>query len=102
VAAQTAAFVEDIGLDGILSATSSASSASGIPTTLQNRPPSVAPVSPAIFEQIRGDRRQAHFWMDSYSPPDVENDVWAMSPENYYLSTQSWSATSRARGAHAR
>ncbi|MDZ8171525.1 hypothetical protein [Microbacterium xanthum] len=86
VAAQSAAFVRDFGLDGIFLGNQFGllgfwDPAHAPEPTLERRTGITR-----FFVQMREHMAEKLiYWMDSYWPADVEDRAWAMSRENYYL-----------------
>lgn len=86
VAAQSAAFARDFGLDGIFLGNQFGLLGFWDP---KNAPEPTAERRAGItgfFQKMRSEMgERLVYWMDSYWPADVEDSAWAMSPENYYL-----------------
>ena len=84
VSAQTAAFVSDLGLDGVFLGNSFGLTGTWNP---DNAPTPTPARREGIRQFFHGLRRAMGdhliYWMDTYWPAEVENERWAMNEENY-------------------
>ncbi|WP_326731749.1 hypothetical protein [Streptomyces phaeochromogenes] len=84
VAAQTASFTRDMELDGVFLGNQFGLLGFWHPDNAPEPTPERRAGITRFFDGLReqmGDR--LIYWMDSYWPAEVEDERWAMSPENY-------------------
>lgn len=85
VAAQTAAFVRDFGLDGVFLGNQFGLLGFWHPDNAPEPTTQRRAGITRFFRRMRAAMPDTLiYWMDSYWPASVEDSAWAMSPENYY------------------